>query len=130
MKGRKKIVRDLSFMDDDRRDHYVYRVYDDADRLLYVGCSQDLKKRWQEHRGSSLSPWTDFAARFKVAGPYPYRAARLLEGRTIEAEQPWFNETLARRTERQRGNRRNYLAEYLTVRAEFAARFAEAVLSA
>lgn len=31
-------------------EHTVYRLYDQQDRLIYVGCTYDLEKRLQAHR--------------------------------------------------------------------------------
>jgi predicted GIY-YIG superfamily endonuclease len=36
--------------------HYVYRCYDAADRLLYVGCTQDVGARIAVHMASGHNP--------------------------------------------------------------------------
>lgn len=84
------------------REHFVYRTYDADGYLLYVGCTKRLDTRWAEH-GLSTSPtrhMVDRTARCRLQGPYAYEVARRLEAQAIEAEQPEFNFTRARRRDR------------------------------
>lgn len=87
------------------RDHFVYRVYDAGDQLLYIGCTKNFERRWREHK-SWLRDMVAAASRCKLSGPYPYAVARRLEKEAIEAENPLHNFTLARRRERAEQSRR------------------------
>ena len=71
------------------RTHFVYRAYDDADRLLYVGCTKNLKQRRAGHRQGSA--WFAYAVRFTVSGPYEQATARKKESEEIESKAPYFN---------------------------------------
>lgn len=71
------------------RGHYVYRVYDADERLIYIGATSDLMKRWDAHE--ALSWWYELAERVD-AEPYPTRyAAFAAEMVAIQEEQPAFN---------------------------------------
>lgn len=78
-------------------DHYVYRCYDADDRVVYIGCTRNIKTRLATHRrgkgGSRASQWLSVCmVRYEVEGPYPSRDAGLeAERRAIQAEQPIFN---------------------------------------
>lgn len=67
--------------------HWVYRCYDDAGVLLYVGCSAHPKTRFGYHRNAracsaKASRWLRATqARIEVEGPYPTKQ----EGRDAEA---------------------------------------------
>lgn len=68
----------------------VYRIYDSADGLLYVGITNDTETRWRDHL--LTKPWwqTD-AHRYEVAW-YPTRAdAMAEEQRAIQHEHPKYN---------------------------------------
>ena len=67
----------------------LYRWWDDADLLLYIGISDELAGRVKGHvKGSS---WMDFAARSAIER-YPSRAAALdAEEAAIKSEHPLFN---------------------------------------
>jgi predicted GIY-YIG superfamily endonuclease len=68
----------------------VYRVYDDADRLIYVGCTYDLDKRIRAHRGGSW--WRSQIARVVAVAQYPARREALAaERHAIETEAPRWN---------------------------------------
>lgn len=78
------------------RPHHVYRCYDADDRLLYVGCTSEVKRRISAHRRGGKQPasrWLAvFMVRYEVAGTYIDRDAALaVEAATINAEQPLFN---------------------------------------
>lgn len=67
----------------------LYRYYDDTDRLLYIGISDELTGRVSGH--SKGSPWMDFAVRSTITR-YPSRAkAAAAEVEAIKSEQPLFN---------------------------------------
>lgn len=77
--------------------HYVYRCYDAAGRLLYVGCTFHVKSRLAAHRHGSgaakASRWLQVTmAAYEVEGPYPTKEAGLAaEAAAIRTEQPLFN---------------------------------------
>jgi predicted GIY-YIG superfamily endonuclease len=71
------------------RPHVVYRAYDDADRLLYIGCTLDFERRQAEHRWHR--PWADRIARWETT-EYPDQASALAaEEQAIASERPEFN---------------------------------------
>lgn len=68
----------------------LYRWYDESDRLLYLGISDNLPGRVKGHvRGSS---WMDFAVRSTVARFPTRKEAAEAETAAIKAEQPLFND--------------------------------------
>ena len=76
---------------------YVYRLYDAAGALLYVGQSGRPGVRFDEHR--TLSVFGDLIARMDIAH-YPNRPAGIAaEAAAIVAEAPRFNQ-LGRRVPR------------------------------
>lgn len=76
------------YLNDDRP-HFVYRVFDATDRLLYVGCSVDVEQRMANHEGAS--PWFVFHARVETVS-YPTRAeAEHAEANAIASEHPRWN---------------------------------------
>lgn len=69
--------------------HYVYRVYAHRYDLIYVGCTQDLRKRLHAH--SKTSWWAPQATKV-VAKVYPDKAAGLAaEVAAIREELPRWN---------------------------------------
>lgn len=73
----------------DDRLHFVYRVFDATDRLLYVGCSVDVDTRMAGHE--SASPWFPFHSRVERVA-YPSRAqAEDAESVAIATEHPRWN---------------------------------------
>jgi excinuclease UvrABC nuclease subunit len=67
----------------------VYRVFDAADRLLYVGCSVDVPTRLTTHEQNA--PWWVYMARFEVTD-YPDRdSAAEAEATAISTEHPRWN---------------------------------------
>lgn len=69
--------------------HYVYRLYDAAGELLYVGCTYDPRTRRSNHR--LTTPWFSEVASFRLT-VYPNRAHALeVERAVIAAEQPRHN---------------------------------------
>lgn len=70
--------------------HYVYRAYDDADVLLYVGRTRKPEARRDRH--ALLSPWYQFADRF-VESIYPNQGeAATAELEAIRTEHPVYND--------------------------------------
>lgn len=76
------------------RPHYVYRAFDDAGLLLYIGCSVDVKARMTQHRSGSA--WHKFMARLVVSEPYDgFDRARAAERKAIDTEGAFFNASQA-----------------------------------
>lgn len=71
------------------RKHWVYRAYDEHGICLYVGCTVNLKRRRDSHRGAS--PWFDFAHHFRLTGPLDRDSAYALEEAEIASLDPCFN---------------------------------------
>lgn len=78
------------------REHYVYRVFDADDRLLYVGCARNVDERMRMHQ----IPSTQSRASVGIAlhgdrvtsEEFPNRAtARAAEAAAIRAESPLLN---------------------------------------
>lgn len=68
----------------------LYRWWDDADLLLYVGISDELFSRVNGH--AKDSSWMEFAARSAITR-YPSRAeAAAAEVEAIKSEHPLFNQ--------------------------------------
>lgn len=68
--------------------HYVYRVFDHAGRLIYVGSTANLFQRLKSHR----SKWWAPQARKVVAKVHPDRRTALnAELKAIKDEQPRWN---------------------------------------
>ncbi|MFF6940445.1 GIY-YIG nuclease family protein [Streptomyces lavendulae] len=76
----------------------VYRIYDVADALLYVGITNDTETRWRDHL-LSKPWWRSDAHRYEVAW-YPTRGDALAEEqRAIQNEHPkhnWMHAVLPR----------------------------------
>lgn len=87
-------------MDPARREHFVYRAYNEGGQLLYVGCTAHPKERWAEHK--RWSRWAPFAVRFRVVGPYSYHTARQIERDALRDEFPLYGDTPQRKSERGR----------------------------
>lgn len=69
---------------------YLYRLYDDAGQLLYIGISNRPVRRWIEHLTSK--PWADQVARMERGHGYPTHAdARAAEKLAIRSEYPRHN---------------------------------------
>lgn len=72
---------------DDRRPHQVYRCYDDANQLVYVGCTGDL-----DYRMSLAHPLVARETVLVETEDFPNRStARVAERAAIEAEAPLLN---------------------------------------
>jgi len=76
--------------------HWVYRVYDCADRLLYVGSTRDVVARFHVHAASwhnAVSAAVNvYGTRIEVSAPIiGEAAARDAERSAIRAEAPLLN---------------------------------------
>lgn len=77
--------------------HYLYRCYDAAGRLLYIGCTTNPRRRLALHRSSQRTRASRLLQRYMAscqvdADVYPSEAAgRDAERVAIRAEQPLFN---------------------------------------
>jgi predicted GIY-YIG superfamily endonuclease len=76
--------------------HVLYRCYDAADRLLYIGCTHDVVSRLAVHKASWGNPVSAALnlrmTRHTVSDEYPDKAtARKAEREAIYAEAPLFN---------------------------------------
>jgi predicted GIY-YIG superfamily endonuclease len=69
--------------------HYVYRLYNEADDLLYVGCTNDPKTR--RYGLKQTKDWWPEVARFRLT-VYPNREHALrVEKSVIASEHPRYN---------------------------------------
>lgn len=74
---------------DDATPTAVYRFYDADERLLYVGITDEPKRRWRWHSKNAI--WWQYAER-RVTVWYDNReAAALEEKRAIFEESPLYN---------------------------------------
>lgn len=72
----------------DLTEHYVYRILGKRGRLLYIGCSMNLRQRL--HRYQNLT-WGHLIGSVEIEGPYNYADGRAAEKAAIQANQPAFN---------------------------------------
>lgn len=70
-------------------DHGIYRAYDAAGRLLYVGITRGLRARFRQHFEESL--WIDQVARLEFEPGYTEAEARSEEERQIKGLRPIHN---------------------------------------
>ena len=71
------------------RPHFVYRAFDAADRLLYIGCTVNFEQRRRTHE--QRSPWAHRVDRWDVERFDTQAPALLGEEAAIKAEHPEFN---------------------------------------
>lgn len=74
---------------EDQRPHYVYRYYDSAGALLYIGCTVNPRARDKQHRASS-SWYSEVASVRRIVFPNRWYA-RQREREAIQAEHPAHN---------------------------------------
>jgi predicted GIY-YIG superfamily endonuclease len=74
---------------DTERPAAVYRLYDEAGTLLYIGSAYDPEKRCKRHRDK---PWWPQVARRKDEWHEGRSPAYLAEMKAIAAEDPRFND--------------------------------------
>ncbi|UEJ83952.1 GIY-YIG nuclease family protein [Brachybacterium halotolerans subsp. kimchii] len=71
--------------------HFVYRCVDAEGRVVYVGCTHDVTKRWKQHKKTGVAGTT---ARLKVT-VHPDQATALeVERAEIAAHEPRLNRQL------------------------------------
>lgn len=73
--------------------HSVYRMYDSAGTLLYVGCTGHLPVRLDQHRQDK--PWWAGVSTVEVEHFPNFAAARAAEAQAIRDERPVHNRDLA-----------------------------------
>lgn len=74
---------------------YLYRAFDAAGTLLYVGQSATpLRRRYSHLSGSK---WSKDVYEWRITGPFPAEVAVALEAEAILAEQPEYNVVYKRR---------------------------------
>lgn len=76
--------------------HTVYRCFNVAGALLYVGCTHDLKKRLAQHRGQSTNPlsrapWYDLVAVVTTEEHPDAASGYAREAEVVRDERPAFN---------------------------------------
>lgn len=68
----------------------LYRIYGDADLLLYIGISKDFGRRWKQH--AKKQPWWNERRRMTVDRWFDFRSeAEAAEQAAIQAEHPKYN---------------------------------------
>jgi hypothetical protein len=88
----------------------VYRLFDEAGRLLYVGCSKQLFYRVLSHGSGALASWWWPAVASVTYESYADPATALaVEARAIIAEQPLYNTDLTDRAKHPRRRRTSNL---------------------
>lgn len=96
----------------DARETALYRWWDDADVLLYIGIADRIGSRTKDHAKGST--WMEFAVRSSVER-FPRRSTALAaEESAIKAERPIFNDQHNRTAEARRRQ-----IEYLIARERF-----------
>lgn len=73
---------------DRKRPHFVYRVFDAEDRLLYIGRTWHP---WRRFAGHKRSPWMSYAHRVDWEFVGDYEDAKRAEARAILHEHPIYN---------------------------------------
>ena len=73
----------------DDREHYLYRAFDEYDRLLYVGRTCDPPGRFSSHR--STSAWWPLMVRHQLDGPMTFGEVQQRERDAIISEAPLYN---------------------------------------
>ena len=68
---------------------YVYRAFDAAGKLLYIGQSRNPESRKCDHMRSAA--WASRVSRWELEGPMSAKAAIVREAEAILREQPEFN---------------------------------------
>lgn len=75
--------------------HYVYRCFDEADRLLYIGCTADMGSRMAVHMASGDNPASRVLimrmVRHEVEEHPDEASGRAAERAAIYAEEPLAN---------------------------------------
>lgn len=71
--------------------HLLYRLFDADDQLLYVGRTNDLRRRFERH--AMVQPWWAEVARSQVESLGTFEALCEAERAAIVAERPKYNIT-------------------------------------
>lgn len=99
------------------RKHYVYRCYDKADRLLYVGCTEDVFGRLAVHASSWNNPASAVLnlrmTRHSVTEYPGFTVARKAEREAIRDEAPLLN-LHHQKVKRTPAERNQIIDDYLT----------------
>lgn len=78
-----------------RDPHVLYRCYDADDRLLYIGCTSDIKARMRQHAYSPKATSValrELMVRYETSEPIAgWTAAHQVEIAAIQAEAPLLN---------------------------------------
>lgn len=69
----------------------LYRFFNDADQLLYVGITGNPQKRWADHRRHAAATWWPMAARASVDWFKERTDATAAELRVIRTKAPLYN---------------------------------------
>lgn len=69
--------------------HFVYRVFDAADTLLYIGCTRTPHSRFKQHK--SKAAWYPKAHHAEWTAFPNFATARAAESAAICADRPLFN---------------------------------------
>lgn len=69
----------------------LYRFFDEADQLLYVGITGNPEKRWADHRRFAATAWWPIAARVLVDWYDTREEAATTELRIIRTKAPLYN---------------------------------------
>lgn len=73
----------------DDQPHFVYRCYDAAGDLLYIGCTYNPPQRMHSH--SLISAWFPEVAQVRLLVFPDRRTGFIKEREAIETERPRFN---------------------------------------
>jgi predicted GIY-YIG superfamily endonuclease len=92
------------------REHTVYRLYDQQNRLIYVGCTYDLYKRLKTHQKTAW--WYPQIARIVTEQQPTRRAALTAETNIRNTEHPRWN--IEARWIHKESMNRQMLADYVT----------------
>lgn len=76
---------------DPNRPHAVYRIWDEHDRLVYVGCSVNPDQRLAQHRAHYASTWGREDVRMAVEWHPDRPSALAVETTAIKVERPLYN---------------------------------------
>ena len=91
-------------------EHTVYRLYDNQQRLIYVGCTYDLIKRLKTHQKTAW--WYPQIERIVTEAHPTHRQGLTAEARIRDTEHPRWN-IEARWMKRNSWNRQMF-ADYIT----------------
>jgi predicted GIY-YIG superfamily endonuclease len=67
----------------------VYKMYDETGKLLYVGMSEDVRRRLREHRKEK--PWIENVVAVEVTPYLDKNTALEAEAKAIQEDGPLFN---------------------------------------